>query len=443
MEAAKKQYKIITYGCQMNEHDSEKIAGMLEDMGYIATEELDEADIIFLNTCVVRENAELKVFGKIGSLKKLKEKNPDLIIGIGGCMMQVDEVVDEIYKKYPQVDLVLGTHNIHRLPDLIGQIQEQKKRVFEVWPEDDGLIPDVPVKRDGDHKAWISIIRGCNNFCSYCIVPHVRGRERSRPSDQIISEVKEVVQKGVKEITLLGQNVNSYGHDLEEDIDFAELLQKLEIISGLQRIRYMTSHPKDFSQKMIEVIKNNNKVCEHFHLPVQSGSTRILKKMNRGYSRDDYRNLIYKIRDNVDEPSITTDIIVGFPGETEKDFEKTLDLVKELRFDMAFTFAYSPRKGTNAAAMEGQLSEEIKQKRLQRLMEIQNRISYENNLRYEGRVVQVLVEGESKNNPDTFMGRSRRNKLVIFPRKNNIKGEIINVKINRVKSWTLYGEIVD
>ena len=438
-----KFYKIITYGCQMNVHDSEKLAGMLEKMGYKETEDNKKADIILFNTCVIRENAELKVFGKVGSLKNLKKENPDMIIGIGGCMMQVDETVNKIHEKYPYVDLVFGTHNIHRVPELINEIKEQKEQVYEVWPEADGLIPDTPVKREGDYKAWVTIIQGCNNFCSYCIVPYVRGRERSRHLSDILNEVKKIVDDGVKEITLLGQNVNSYGNDLDNEVNFSILLSKLNEIKGLKRIRFMTSHPKDLDLEVIKAIKNNSKICEHFHLPVQSGSTKILKKMNRGYTREEYIEVVNMIRNEIDNPSITTDFIVGFPGEKEKDFEQTIDLVKNLRFDMAFTFSYSPRKNTRAAEMDDQIKEEVKDKRLKRLMHLQNEISLEQNEKYEGETVEVLVEGESKNNPETFMGRSRRNKLIIFPRKEGIKGEIIDVKINKVKSWTLYGEIVN
>ena len=439
----KKFYKIITYGCQMNVHDSEKLAGMLEDMGYKATETKEKADIILFNTCAIRENAELKVFGKVGSLKKLKKNNPDLIIGIGGCMMQVDEIVDKIHEKYPYVDLVFGTHNIHRVPKLINEIKEQKDKVYEVWPEADGLIPDTPVQRDGDYKAWVTIIQGCNNFCSYCIVPYVRGRERSRNLNDIISEVKKIVNDGVKEITLLGQNVNSYGNDLDGNVSFSTLLSKLNKINGLERIRFMTSHPKDLDLEVIKTIKENDKICEHFHLPVQSGSTKILNKMNRGYTREDYIELVNMIRNEIENPSITTDFILGFPGEKEEDFEKTIDLVKKLRFDMAFTFSYSPRNNTQAAEMENQVKEDVKDKRLKKLMHLQNEISREQNERFVGETVEVLVEGESKNNPDTFMGRSRRNKLIIIPREEGIKGEIVDVKINKVKSWTLYGEIVN
>ncbi|ACL69918.1 tRNA (N6-isopentenyl adenosine(37)-C2)-methylthiotransferase MiaB [Halothermothrix orenii] len=438
-----RKYFILTYGCQMNVHDSEKLAGMLEEMGYKSTNNLEEADIIMVNTCAVRENAELRVFGRVGDFKRLKEKNPDLIIGVGGCMMQIDENARKLYEKYPHVDLIFGTHNIHHIPELIKRIKEERGRIIEVWNQEEGLIPDIPYKREDDFKAWISIIQGCNNFCTYCIVPYVRGRERSRPAADIISEARKLASEGVKEITLLGQNVNSYGKDLKEDIDFADLLKRLNRVEGIKRIRYMTSHPRDFSDKMIKIIKECDKVCEHFHLPVQSGSTRILKKMNRGYTQAEYLNLIKKIKSQIPDYSITTDIIVGFPGETEEDFQETLKVIREVRFDMAYTFKYSPRKGTPAARHKDQVSEKIKQDRLTRLIEVQNSISLENNRKLKGKTVEVLIEGESRNNPDTFEGRTRTNKLVIVPRNENLKGQIANVKINRVGSWTLYGEVID
>ncbi|MFI5360146.1 MAG: tRNA (N6-isopentenyl adenosine(37)-C2)-methylthiotransferase MiaB [Halanaerobiales bacterium] len=437
-----KKYFIITYGCQMNEHDSEKLAGMLESIGYHKADFVEEADIILINTCTIRENADLKVFGKVGELKRLKEKNPDLIIGVGGCMMQSEKAVQDLYEKHPQVDLIFGTHNIHHVPDLIQRIQRERGRIVEVWDAEEGLIPDLPSVRESEFKAWVSIIQGCNNFCTYCIVPYVRGRERSRPLNDIVAEVERLVADGVKEITLLGQNVNSYGKDLEEEVDFADLLQALDKIPGLQRLRYMTSHPRDFTTKLIEVIRDSRSVCEHFHLPIQSGSNSILKKMNRGYSREKYMELVNKIRQAIPEASITTDIIVGFPGETEEEFQETMELVKEVRFDSAFTFIYSPRTGTPAAKMADQIPEEIKKGRLNRLMDLQNQISLEKNQEDLGKIVEVLIEGESKNNPETLMGRDRRNKLVIIPKTEGVIGEIVNVKINRVQSFTLYGEVV-
>lgn len=438
----KKYYYIITYGCQMNVHDSEKLAGMLEEMGYHQINDMEKADIIILNTCIIRENAELKVFGKIGELKRLKRKNPDLIIGVGGCMMQSDDAVKKLYEKYPQVDLIFGTHNIHHLPELIKRIDKERNRVVEVWDKEEGLIPDLPSKREDDYKAWVSIIQGCNNFCTYCIVPYVRGRERSRPFEDIVTEVKRLVDEGVKEITLLGQNVNSYGKDLTEDVDFAELLFRLNDINGLKRIRYMTSHPRDFNEKLIDAVKGSENVCEHFHLPIQSGSNNILKKMNRGYSQQDYLNLINLIKKSIPDASITTDFIVGFPGETEKDFTETLKVVKEVRFDMAFTFIYSPRKGTPAAKMKDQIPDQVKKDRLNRLMKIQNQISYENNKKLLGKKLEVLVDGESKNNENMLSGRTRTNKLVIFPGNKDLKGELVNIRIDDVQSFNLYGKII-
>lgn len=442
MTDTSKKYFILTYGCQMNVHDSEKLAGMLEEMGYNPVTELEKADIILINTCTIRENAELKVFGKIGSLKRLKRQNPNLIIGVGGCMMQSEKAVKELYEKYPQVDLIFGTHNIHHLPELIKKIKEERDRIIEVWDEEEGLIPDLPSKRNDDYKAWVSIIQGCNNFCTYCIVPYVRGRERSRPWQDIINETKKLTNEGVKEITLLGQNVNSYGKDLEDEIDFADLLMKLDQIKDLQRIRYMTSHPRDFSYKLIDVIKNSESICEHFHLPVQSGSNKILKKMNRGYTKEKYMELINNIRKAIPISSITTDFIVGFPEETDADFEETLEMVKKIRFDSAFTFIYSKRKGTPAANMEDQIPEDIKKDRLNTLMQQQNIISLEKNEELIGTTVEVLVEGESKNNSQMYHGRDRRNKLIIFPKQENIIGELVNVKVNRAQSFTLFGEVI-
>ncbi|NLM97249.1 MAG: tRNA (N6-isopentenyl adenosine(37)-C2)-methylthiotransferase MiaB, partial [Halanaerobiaceae bacterium] len=402
MKDKSKKYCIITYGCQMNEHDSEKLAGMLESIGYQQASELEDADIILINTCTIRENADLKILGKIGSIKKIKEKKRDLIIGVGGCMMQSEKAVRQLYEKYPHVDLIFGTHNIHHLPDLIKRIERERGRIVEVWEQEEGLIPDLPSVREKEFKAWVSIIQGCNNFCTYCIVPYVRGRERSRPLKDIIKEVEKLVSEGVKEITLLGQNVNSYGKDLPEDVDFADLLIELDKIKELSRLRYMTSHPRDFSLKLLEAIKNSRSVCEHFHLPIQSGSNSILKKMNRGYTREKYLELISAIRKEVPDSSITTDIIVGFPGETEKEFEETLGLIKEIRFDSAFTFIYSKRTGTPASTMEEQVPEDIKSRRLKELMDIQNQISLEKNQEELGKTLEVLIEGESKNNPDTL-----------------------------------------
>ncbi|MGM0414980.1 MAG: tRNA (N6-isopentenyl adenosine(37)-C2)-methylthiotransferase MiaB [Bacillota bacterium] len=437
-------YHIITYGCQMNEHDSEKIAGMLESMGYKETQDHTNADIIVFNTCLIRKNAELKVFGKVGSLKQLKEDNPDLIIAVGGCMMQQEGPVDELYKKYPQVDIIFGTHNIHKLPSLINQIKHGNERIIEVWEEDKGLIPDLPSKRRNEFQAWVTVIQGCDNYCSYCIVPHVRGSERSRPLEDVVAEVKELVADGVIDITLLGQNVNSYGLDLEETYDFPDLLKELSKIDGLEKIKYMTSHPKDLSEKLIETVASHDNISKHFHLPVQSGSSKILKAMNRKYDREKYLSLIDKIRERIPDAVITTDFIVGFPGETEADFEETLSLVDKVRFDMAYTFAYSPREGTPAAKKANQISSEEKHRRLQALMDKQNQISYEVNQKLIGKEIDVLVEGESKKDPDYFSARSDGNKLVIIPAKTDeLIGNIIKTRINEAGSWTLYGDIVN
>lgn len=439
----KKRYHIITYGCQMNEHDSEKMAGMLREMGYEKTTKMEEADLIILNTCCVRENAELTVFGKLGELKKLKEKNSDLLIGIGGCMMQQGYIVEEIYKKYPHVDFIFGTHTIHHLPDLIESVQERQQREIRIKERSDELSPEMPSQRESDYKAWVSIILGCNNFCTYCIVPYVRGRERSRPKEEIIREVKNLVADGVIEVTLLGQNVNSYGKDLDEDVDFADLLKDIDRIQGLKRIRFMTSHPRDFSRKLIETIKNGEKICEHIHLPLQAGSTRVLRKMNRGYTKEEFIELALEIREQISEASITTDIIVGFPGETEEDFEETLDVVRTVRFDNAFTFLYSPRKGTPAAKMEEQVPRAVKKARFDRLVSLQNKISRELNEEYVGKVVEVLSEGESKKDPERQMGRTRTHKIVVFPSKQDLEGRLVRVKIQRAQTFTLFGEMVE
>ena len=438
-----KYYKIITYGCQMNEHDSERLAGMLEEMGYQQTEELADADIILLNTCIIRENAELKVFGKLGQLKQYKRENPDLIIGIGGCMMQQDEPVDEVYKKYRHVDLIFGTHNIHHLPNLIEKIENTRDRVVEVWDEEEGLIPDLPSQRESEYSAWISIIQGCDNFCTYCIVPYVRGRERSRPLTSIVEEAERLAADGVKEITLLGQNVNSYGNDLEKGISFPKLLEELNKVEKLKRIRFMTSHPRDLSDELLEKIKKLDKVANHIHLPVQSGSNKVLKEMNRGYTREYYLGRVKKIQQEIPEAAVSTDFIVGFPGESEEDFEQTIKLVRELKFDMAYTFIYSPRSGTPAARRDDQIAEEVKKERLNRLMELQNRISYEQNQELIGSRQEILVTGPSSNDPEVYEGRTSTNKICFIDKRKDLLGELVEVKIEDAKSWTLEGTVIE
>ena len=436
------KYHIITWGCQMNEHDSEKIAGMLEKMGHTPTKSYEEADIIVFNTCCVRENAELKVFSSIGNLKRLKNKNPNLVIAVCGCMVQQKHVAHKIHERFPFVDIVLGTHNTHRFPEILECVVSQDQRVIEIWDESKDIVENIPAKRDSNIKAWVTISFGCNNFCSYCIVPYVRGRERSRKPQDIIKEVKKLAEEGFKEVTLLGQNVNSYGKDLSEEVRFSDLLYKVNEIPGIERIRFMTSHPKDLSDDLIKAIKECKKICEHIHLPVQSGSTSILKKMNRNYTKEHYLGLTEKIYREIPGVSITTDIIVGFPGETEEDFEDTLDVVERIRFDSAFTFMYSKRKGTPAAKMENQVPDEVKKERLQRLMDLQNRISKEKNMKLKDKIIEVLIEGyDSKKN--LLVGRTRTDKLVYFEGEpKRLSGKLVKVKITTPKTWTLEGVLV-
>ena len=436
-------YHIETYGCQMNENDSEKVAGVLENKGYQPVNEIEEADIIILNTCCVRENAELKVFGKLGQLKQLKRENPELLVGICGCMMQEDHVVEEIKEKYDHVDLVFGTHNLHHFSELLEEAKQENSPLVEVWDESKELISDMPVQRVEDHKAKVTIIYGCDNYCTYCIVPYVRGQERSRPVESIDQEIKELVNDGVKEVMLLGQNVNSYGQDLEREIDFADLLVRVSQIESLQRIRYMTPHPRDFNDKLIDTISNLDKVCEQFHLPVQAGSNKILREMNRGYTREEYIKLVNKIRAKNPNAAISTDTIVGFPGETEEDFQKTIELYKEIEFDMAYMFNYSKRSGTPAAEKKNQIPEATKKERLQYLMDLQSEISAQNNKELIGETVEVLVDGPSKKDPNKLSGRSRTYKIVIFEGNENLTGEIVNVMIKEAQSWTLFGELVE
>ncbi|QNO16511.1 tRNA (N6-isopentenyl adenosine(37)-C2)-methylthiotransferase MiaB [Alkalicella caledoniensis] len=445
MEVENKHFIIHTYGCQMNVHDSEILAGMLGQMGYSQTSKEEEADIILINTCTIRDKAEQKVFGKLGALKKLKEEKPNLIVGICGCMSQQEEVAEKIKKSYRHVDLLFGTHNVHQLPEMIKKILFNNERVFEIWEKEGEVVEGLPQQRNEGVSAWVTITYGCNNFCTYCIVPYVRGRERSRKPEDIVEETKRLASEGFKEITLLGQNVNSYGKDFDESYDFADLIKDLDDIEGIERIRYMTSHPRDFTDKLVDVIANSKKVCNHFHLPVQAGSNTVLKKMNRGYTREEYLELVGKIKKSMGHVAITTDLIVGFPGETEEDFQATLDLVSQVRFDSAFTFAYSPRTGTPAAKMEEQVRKEDKSRRLTALIDLQNQISKEiNEGSYLGNTFTVLVEGPSKNNPDFLSGRTTTNKLVNFsaPSNESLVGQIVKVKIIEAQTWSLLGEVV-
>lgn len=438
-----KKYTILTWGCQMNEHDSEKMSGILESLGYIYTDTKEDADLIVFNTCLVRENAEFKVYGNLGELKALKKERPDLIIAICGCMMQKKEIRDIIKDKYKFVDIIFGTHNIHKLPELIANHNQYTRMIIDVWEDGGDIVEGIPAKRKYDFKAFINIMYGCNNFCSYCIVPYTRGREKSREPNDIINEIKELAKEGYKEVTLLGQNVNSYGKSLDSKITFAELLYLINNIEGIERIRFMTSHPKDLSDELIYAIKDCDKVCEHIHLPFQAGSDRILKLMNRKYTKEQYLGLIKKIKSEIPNISLTTDIIVGFPGETEEDFMETIDVVKKAKFDSAFTFLYSIREGTPAANMEDQLSEDTKHKRLRMLLDVLNPISHDNNSHLMNTIQEVLVEEPSKTDTTVLSGRTRTNKLVHFKGDIDLIGKIVKIEITNTKTWTLEGNIID
>lgn len=437
-----KKYLIATYGCQMNEHDSEKIAWVLEDLGYTSTEDKDDADFIIYNTCAVRKTAEDKIYGKLGELKALKRNKPDVILAICGCMMQVKEAVDTVKSKHSHVDIIFGTNNIHKLPQLIDSHKKTGKTIIDILEENREIDEDIDSNRKFDYKAFVNITYGCNNFCTYCIVPYTRGRERSRNPESIINEIKGLVKNGCKEVTLLGQNVNSYGKTLEGKYTFADLLVDINKIEGLERIRFMTSHPKDISDQVIELFGKLDKLCDQLHLPVQSGSNRILKEMNRKYTRESYIEKINKVRKVNPSISITTDIIVGFPGESEEDFNETLSLVEEVGFDSAFTFLYSIREGTPAAEMENQIDDKVKHERFQRLLDALHPIGLKKNEQLINSNVKVLVEEVSKNNEEVLTGRTTGGKLVHFKGNKELIGKIVNVRVNSVKTFTLEGEIV-
>ncbi|MCI6190374.1 MAG: tRNA (N6-isopentenyl adenosine(37)-C2)-methylthiotransferase MiaB [Clostridium sp.] len=437
-----KTYHIVTYGCQMNEEDSERMSGMLKSMGYEKTENRDEASIIIFNTCCVRENAENRVYGNLGELKKVKKRNPNLVIAICGCMMQQEGMADKILKTFPYVDIIFGTHNAYKFPEYLNRVKTEGVQVKEILDKETKIVEGIPIDRESSIKAFVTIMYGCNNFCTYCVVPYVRGRERSRKSEDILNEIKDLVSKGYKEVTLLGQNVNSYGKGLEEDINFAKLLRKVNEIEGLERIRFMSSHPKDLTEEVIMAVKECDKVCEQIHLPVQSGSDTMLKAMNRHYDRATYLNLVNKIKEEIPGCSITTDIIVGFPGESEEDIQDTIDLVKEVKYDSAFTFIYSRRNHTPADKMENQIPEDIKHERFNRLVEAVNENVIRGNKFYEGKTVEVLVEGPSKTDETKLMGRTRNGRLVNFSCEDkNLIGKLVNVKINRAQPFSLIGEI--
>ncbi|WP_238901025.1 tRNA (N6-isopentenyl adenosine(37)-C2)-methylthiotransferase MiaB [Clostridium sp. YIM B02500] len=437
----KKLFFIQTYGCQMNEEDSEKLSGMLKRMGYENTENRDEASIIIFNTCCVRENAENKVFGNLGALKKQKEKNPDLVIGICGCMMQQKGMADDILKRFPYVNIIFGTHNSYKFPEYLNRVKTEGVQIKEIIDKETEIVEGIPIDRKSDIKGFVTIMYGCNNFCTYCIVPYVRGRERSRKPEDIVNEIKDMVTRGYKEVTLLGQNVNSYGKGLEENITFADLLRKVNEIEGLERIRFMTSHPKDLTLDVVYAIRDCDKVCEQIHLPVQSGSDRILKEMNRHYTKEQYITLAKKIRAEIPDVTFSTDIIVGFPGETEEDFNETLELAKEVRYDAAFTFIYSRRNHTPADKMENQIADEIKHERFNRLVEIVNTGIAKGNKDAEGKIYEVLVEGYSKNDESKLTGRTRNGRLVNFEGGEDLIGKLVNVKIVKANSFSLIGEV--
>ena len=429
---------INTFGCQMNARDSEKLLGILEQIGFVETD-TDEADFVLYNTCTVRENANQRVYGRLGYLNSLKKKNPNMLIALCGCMMQEPEVVAKIKKSYRFVDVIFGTHNIFKLAELLSERLDRKKMVVDIWEKADKIVEDLPVERKYSFKSGVNIMFGCNNFCSYCIVPYVRGRERSRNPEDIVAEIKSLVADGVIEVMLLGQNVNSYGKNLEHPITFAELLKRVDEIEGLERIRFMTSHPKDLSDELIEVMKNSKKVCHHLHLPLQSGSSRVLKVMNRKYTKEQYLELAKKIKDAVPDISLTTDIIVGFPGETEEDFEETLDVVRQVRYDSAFTFIYSKRTGTPAAAMEDQVPEDVVKERFDRLLEEVQRISAEVSGRDAHTVQKVLVENMDDHQDGFVTGRMDNNTIVHFPGDESLIGKIVDVYLDESKGFYYMG----
>ncbi|CDC49015.1 (Dimethylallyl)adenosine tRNA methylthiotransferase MiaB [Clostridium sp. CAG:58] len=429
---------IQTFGCQMNARDSEKLLGILEEAGFVQGAD-ENSDFVLYNTCTVRENANLKVYGRLGYLGGLKRKNPDMLIALCGCMMQEPQVVEKIRKSYRHVDIIFGTHNIFRLAELIFRRLTEKKMVVDIWEGTDAIVEDLPVERKYPFKSGVNIMFGCNNFCSYCIVPYVRGRERSRNPEDIIHEIEGLVADGVVEVMLLGQNVNSYGKTLEEPITFAELLRRVEQIDGLERIRFMTSHPKDLSDELIEVMKNSRKICKHLHLPVQSGSSRILKQMNRKYTKEQYLELVDKLRAAVPDISLTTDIIVGFPGETEEDFQETLDVVRRVRYDSAFTFIYSKRTGTPAAAMEDQVPEDVVKDRFDRLLKEVQDIAAQVVMRDEGTVQKVLVEEMDTHEPGYVTGRLSNNTVVHFQGDASLIGQIVDVSLDEARGFYFMG----
>ena len=434
-----KKYTILNYGCQMNESDSEHFAGQLKDLGYNYTSDYHEADIVVVNTCCVRESAEKKILGKIGELKTVKANHPGQIICVAGCMAQKGG--EKLVKKYPQIDLLIGTAQVNNFKAiLLGHLANKVQKVYDDMAINETEFEGICVRKSS-FAAWIPITYGCNNFCTYCIVPYVRGRERSRSKESIIAEIEKAVADGFKEFTLLGQNVNSYGKDMGEGHSFAQLLQDCSNIKGVERVRYMTSHPRDMNEEIVKVVSESKNICEHFHIPAQSGSNRILKAMNRGYTREKYLSLVSAIRNHCPEASITTDIIVGFPGESEQDFQDTLDLMREVEYDAAYTFVYSKRSGTPAATYEEQIPLSVKKERLNQLMEVQNQNSLAKNKLLVGKSLEILAEGPSHSNKEVWSGRTRTNKLVLWPTegRNYTVGQLLTVKITAAQTWLLKG----
>lgn len=429
-----------TFGCQMNFKDSEKLNGILEEIGYVPVNS-EDADFVYYNTCTVRENANVRVYGRLGTLKTYKKKNPDMVIAMCGCMMQEEEEVQKVKEVYKFVDVVFGTHNIFKLAELLYQCLSTKRRVFDIWEKTDLIIEDLPSDRKLKFKAGVNIMFGCNNFCSYCIVPYVRGRERSRKPEDIVAEVECLAKEGVVEIMLLGQNVNSYGKTLEHPITFAELLRRVEQVDGIERIRFMTSHPKDLSEELISVMAASKKVCRHLHLPVQSGSSRLLEKMNRKYTKEQYLELVGKLREAMPDLSLTTDIIVGFPGETEEDFQETLDMVRKARYDSAFTFIYSKRSGTPAAEMEEQIPEDVVHDRFDRLLKVVGEVAKERNARLKGKTELVLVEGPDEKDDTMMTGRLSNNNVVHFKADASVIGKIVPVVLEEAKGFYYLGRL--
>lgn len=432
---------VTTFGCQMNARDSEKLSGILQQVGYALTENEEDADFVIYNTCTVRDNANQRVYGRLGFLNSLKKKKPHMKIALCGCMMQEPSVIEKIQKSYRFVDLIFGTHNLFKFAQLLTTMFESDRMIIDIWKETDQIVEELPVTRKYFYKSGINIMFGCNNFCSYCIVPYVRGRERSRDPKEIIREIEHLVSDGVVEIMLLGQNVNSYGKTLEDPITFAQLLTEVEKIEGLQRIRFMTSHPKDLSDELIEVMKNSRKICRHLHLPVQAGSNRILKAMNRNYTKEQYLELVAKIRRAIPDISITTDLIVGFPGETLADVEETIDVVKQVQYDNAFTFIYSKRTGTPAAAMENQVPEEVVKEGFDKLLKVVQDTAKERARLLQGQTMEALVEEVNEHDPSLMTGRLSNNMLVHFPADPSLIGKLVMVSLDECHGFYYTGHM--